>query len=605
MRALPRATVWQKPAPEHTFRATKMWSRLPRFSEISKTDLVAAAAWAIAAVALLHRLPYGVSHGDEAFYSAMPYSFVIGNRPYFDELAIHENAGVLLVPFYRVYVAIAGSADGIILFNRYLYFIYAGVGSWLAYRFVKRIERGSTGCWAAALVMTFAYFNLFALSYNTQGAFGFLCGILCAATALLDARPARQLFVASLFLLSAVFSYPGLVVSFFPYVLLVLLWLFRKVEAPVRRNALAGLGAGAALAVLIAVPLVLWIGKDNFRRLLAFQQSLGYLTQGALQRLDFYHSGAWPWHWALLLFTGFFAAWPFVYAIPKRPPWLVAVASVAAIWLCYRLSLGTPGISAAMLIWMTMPVLTPVCVALNRSWRHGSLLLQLVWAPSVLSMLATTYTSSNGYAATSLGALGVLVSGAASFGAYLNTLAEKDPTRRWGYDLGVAALLAACLKLQIDGMYGGVYDLDSVIGDLTTRVHSGPFRGTLTNRAEAEFAVAVDHDLKQVEEGQSTLLVFDNFPTGYLSTRLRPRTWCTWIDWNVDPKYLRQVMRETFGKPEQLPDLVLEKDMSETARAYWKPYARNYRVVIDRDELGYRILRRIHWRMKAHEAESR
>ena len=184
-----------------------MWSRIPRFSEISKTDLAAAAAWAIAAVALLHRLPYGVSHGDEAFYSAMPYTFALGNRPYVDELGTQQNAGVLLVPFYRVYLAIAGSTDGIILFNRYLYFIYAAVASWLTYRFVKRIDRPSTGCWAAALALTFSYFNLFALSYNTQGAFGFLCGVLCAATALLDARPARQLFVASLFLLSAVFSF--------------------------------------------------------------------------------------------------------------------------------------------------------------------------------------------------------------------------------------------------------------------------------------------------------------------------------------------------------------------------------------------------------------
>src|SRR5450432_1674086 len=277
-----------------------MWRRLSRISEIPKVALAAALAWLIAAFALLHRLPYGVSHGDEAFYSAMPYSFAIGNRPYFDELAIHENAGVLLVPFYRVYLAIAGSADGIILFNRYLYFVYASVGSWLTYRFVKRIDRCSTGCWAAALVMTFAYFNIFALSYNTQGAFGFLCGILCAATALQEARPGRQLFVASLFLVSAVFSYPGLVVSFLPYTLLVLAWLYRKLEAPSRRNALAGLGAGAALAVLIAVPLVIWIGKDNFRRMLAFQQSLGYLTQSALHRLDFYHSGAWPWRWSLL-----------------------------------------------------------------------------------------------------------------------------------------------------------------------------------------------------------------------------------------------------------------------------------------------------------------
>ncbi len=211
-------------------------------------------------------------------------------------------------------------------------------------------------------------------------------------------------------------------------------------------------------------------------------------------------------------------------------------------------------------------------------------------------MIATTYTSSNGYLATSLGALGALVSGAASLGALLSTLAERNPTQRWGYDLGLTAFLAACLAIQIAGMYGGVYDEDSVLSDLNTRIHAGPFRGTITNSAEAEVATAIDHDLKRVERGSSTLLVFDNFPTGYLSTRLRPRTWSTWIDWMVAPKYLQQVMAETFGKPEQLPDLILEFRMSDIARQFWRPNARQYRIVIDRRDLGYRILRRIHRR---------
>ncbi len=562
-----------------------------RVSEISIMEVVAAIAWLIAAFALLRRLPYGVSHGDEAFYSSMPYAFAIGNRPYYDELAIHQNAAVLLLPFYRVYVTIAGS-DGIILFNRYLYFIYAGVTSWLAYRFVSRIERRGTGCWAAALVMTFAYFNLFALSYNTEGALSFMCGLMCAATALLEARPGRQLFVASLFLVAGVFSYPGLIIAFIPYVCFVVAWLFRKLDAPARRNALIGLGAGAALTVLIAVPLAICIGADNFRRMLAFQQSLGYLTQGAFSRLDFYHSGAWGWRWSLWAFGAFFALWPLLFLVLKRHLWLLAVATVPAMWLLNRQGMTTPGLNSAIVLWMSVWTLTPVCVALNRGWRHGGLLLQLVWAPSVLSMLATTYTSSNGFMATSLGALGALVAAAASFGAYLNSLAQKHPKERWSYELALAVFLAACLTMQIQSMYGGVYDLDSVMADLTTRVHSGPFRGTLTDKAEAEFAMAVDSDLKRAAEGQSTLLVFDNFPTGYLSTRLRPRTWCTWITWYVDPKYVQAVMAETFGTPEQLPDVILEYQMTDVARAYWKPYAHEYRVFVDNTELKYRILRR-------------
>src|SRR6187399_2699728 len=98
---------------------------------LSIAERVALLAWLLTAAALLVRIPFGVSHRDEAFYSAMPYSFLIGNQPYFDERAIHQNAGILLMPLYRLYLAIAGSADGIILFNRYLYLVYVGVASLL------------------------------------------------------------------------------------------------------------------------------------------------------------------------------------------------------------------------------------------------------------------------------------------------------------------------------------------------------------------------------------------------------------------------------------------------------------------------------------------
>src|SRR3954447_23164871 len=189
-----------------------MWAFWRRIRKLSATELASLLAWFVALGALRYRIPYGVDHRDEAFYSELPYSFLIGSRTYLDERTVHQNAGVLLLPFYRIYLSIAGSADGLILFNRYLYFVYAGCCSLLVYRLLARISNFSTACWAAALVVVFGYFNLFALSYNTLGAFGFLCGTLLSAHALLGPRPGWGLFAANLFFLSAVFSYPGLTV---------------------------------------------------------------------------------------------------------------------------------------------------------------------------------------------------------------------------------------------------------------------------------------------------------------------------------------------------------------------------------------------------------
>jgi hypothetical protein len=53
-------------------------------------------------------------------------------------------------------------------------------------------------------------------------------------------------------------------------------------------------------------------------------------------------------------------------------------------------------------------------------------------------------------------------------------------------------------------------------------------------------------------------------------------------------------MRERFEPPELQPDIVLEIGKNARGRRYWQPYVRgsNYRVLIDRPEYGYVILKK-------------
>ena len=556
--------------------------------------VVGVTAWAMTACVLLYRLPYGVSHRDEAFYSAMPYSFLLGNRPYTDELALHQNAALLLVPFYRAYVAIVGSADGIILFNRGLYFIYAAVCSIMAYRFVKRVATHGAACWAGALVLSFSYFNLFALSYNTQGAFGVLCGSLCTANALLGSRPGRLLFGASLFFLSALFSYPGCAAAVVPYAAVVVWWLFRRVPRSARSNGLIGLGAGVAVAFGTLVPLAIWIGAPGFQRLREFSQSMGYATKGVAAKLDFYHSSSWEWHRPLLGFVAIFALLPIVCLLLERLLWGVALATLAACGFCYWHGLQSSAPLGVTVYLVAIPVLAPVCVALNRGWQHGGLVLSLVWLPSVLSMAAVAYSSANGYDAVSLGALGALVAGVSSFWAYLATLSARRPARRLGYRVVLGSFLASCLVLQLHSLFEYVYDEnDPTFQALNTRVRTGPLRGTITTPAGAELAEAVDHDLKSLEASAKSLTVFDGFATGYLSTRLQPRTFSQWIVWVMNAKYDLKIMAETFGNGRELPDLVLKYRMKPVSQKLWAKYERkHYHVAVERKDLGYVIMQR-------------
>ena len=565
-----------------------------RIRKLSIAERVGVLAWLVALGTLRYRIPYGVSHRDEAFYSAMPYSFLIGNQPFFDERAIHQSAGTLLLPIYRAYLALTGSADGIILFNRYLYLLCIGFCSVLAHRLLVRFTSFASACWAAALLVAFGYFNLFALSYNTQGALGFSCGVLLSAHALLGPRPGRELFVANLCFLAAIYSYPGLVVALLPYNATVIAWLYWKTPRSAWRSGLLGLGAGLAFALTALAAFARWLGEARFERLREFQMALGYGSVSGLSKLDFYHSSAWSWRWALLAYGTVFVLLPLACCSFKRRLWLIALAGAFGCIASYWLSLQVTQTTSATHFFMAITLLAPACVALNRSWQRGPFLLVLVWAPSVVSMLAITYSSSNGLLAALLGSMGATVAGVGAFGALLEVRARANPDARVGYHLVLIAFGAACLGLEIHSMFRYVYDeTGATWGVHDTRIRSGPMRGTITTRANALTTEAVDRDLKQLADNARTLTIFDGFATGYMSTRLRPQTWCQWIYWGLPEAFAKKLMSETFGPPAELPDLVLKITVEKESKRLWAKYERkHYHLLVERKELGYVILER-------------
>ncbi|HYQ00756.1 MAG TPA: hypothetical protein VER96_18905 [Polyangiaceae bacterium] len=571
-----------------------------RIRQLSGTETVSLLSWLGALGTLRYRIPYGVCHTDEAFYSALPYSFLIGNRPYLDERTVHQNAGILLVPLYRLYLAIAGSSDGIILFNRYLYLTYVAVASLLTWRLVRRIANFSSGCWAAALLVCFGYFNLFTLGYNMMGALGFICGVLLSAHALLGARPGRELFVANLFFLSAIFSYPALFIVLLPYNLAVVAWLYWKCPSATMKSGLFGLGSALLAALAIFVPFAFWFAGPRYERVHGLQVGQGYGLLSGLSRLDFYHSPAWGWRPALLAFSALFVLVPLACRWLQRGVWLVAPLSALSCLACYRLGFDLGAITKAMFFFMAIPVLAPVCVALNREWPHGRFLLVLVWAPSVLSMLVSTYSSGNGWFAALLGALGAVISGVAAFGALLEARAASNVKAGQAYQFVLIAFAGACLALEVHSMFAYVYSQTiTPFASHDTRVKSGPMRGTIGTSAHAEFAETIHRDLKDAAEHGQTLTIFDSFPSGYLSTKLRPKTWSLWIIWGIPVPLRKQLMAETFGDPAQLPELVLKIGIEPESKPLWPKYERgHYHKLLERKEFGYVIMQRNDLRAK-------
>ena len=560
-----------------------------------------ALAWAASVVLLFHRLPFGISYADEASYSAIPYSFAIGGRPYVDELGVFQNVGILLTPFFRAYIAIAGSGDGLVLFNRYLYFVCVVAVSVLAFRFVKRVVSTGTACWVGGLIVTFAYFGILSISYNSCGAFGFLCGMAVAGRALLSPRPGLGLFGATLLCVVAMFGYPGLTPVVALYLMTVVGWLYWMTPRASFSNGLLGLCAGVGVALLAGATFVIRVGFENVVHVAEFTRNMGYAKQGALQRLNVFGSMFEHWGFRPLAYLALYVALPLACRFLKSTFLLVAAAAATAVALayCYWLCLSVFTSSPVAIGLLTIPMLAPVCFALNPGWKYGRFMLLLFWLPSTLSMVAVCYSSANSYFNAYTGSLGALLAGVVSFAALVETMVERAPELRLGYQAMLLAFTASLLINQNRALYAVVYAEEPRMDLLTTRVHSGPFRGTKTSAEGATFLETIDRDLKTVERenpAAKTLTVFDNFPGGYMSTRLKPRTFSNWIIWGFFvPERARALAQETFGSPDQLPDILLEVTKDGLGLSYWEQYVHGqYKPIIRRPDLKYAILKKIH-----------
>ena len=545
-------------------------------------------AWACVVLAWWFRVPVGVSNGDEAFYSAMPYSFVLGSRAYLDELSFQQNAALLQVPFFRVYVWLRGSTDGIIVFNRWLYVLYLLFCSTLTYRFASRVTTRMVAAWAAALVMPVAYFNLPALGYNTLGALGFFAGVLLSALSTFDAKPGPRLFVAGLFFLSAVFDYPTLAPAVLTQAAAVAFH-FSKESRASFRSALRGLLSIAFLSLVLGAVFLGYATPAGLRRALEFSQSDGHAS--GLRAAKFFALSKDTRNQLARegLFALLFVALPWLLARLRSAVFVLVVALPALLALINgHFDYGAPINSQAIFLTSLAP-LAPASLLVLAGIPHRRRMLSLVWLPGIVSTIAAVVTSLNGWSAAHLMALPLLVAGVIGVGLLGQQLALRDhaPLR---YQAPVAAFFAAMLVLEVHSNFDNVYDDDTPeFGAHDTRVRWGPFQGALATPFRAQQLEQMDRDLKQLASDDKTLAVFDNMSGAYLSTRLRPRSMTHWITWMYQPAYRKTILRKTYAPPEQLPDFVLIANRGLRARHPWAPFRKNYSPVIARPELKYRI----------------
>lgn len=492
--------------------------------KIPRYDRLALACTSVALIATYIRLYFGVDFTDEAYYVARAYQYVLGAKPWVDDISLIPFA-ILTVPFVKLYCWIVGNTDGIILFTRHLYFGLNCLVASLVFLYIRTLIRWSTALLTASICVVFIPFNIPNLSYNTMGIGFFTAGCFWGIWVISKrGNPAYLLFSGFCHGL-AIFSYPTLLITSSIYILLLLcLGEVRKIQA-----LLAYFLGGLPLALLL-LNLILGSGISNVLISREYARSLGYSanTQKLYSVMSFL-GGAYIY--TLPIFLALTAL--YIIGAKKRRMLgafskvllLVPLLVIPIIYYAYDLECGCR-FSIGYLFYYS--ILAPYFLLFVGPDKGLQKLFYIIWCPSFISGLVIAYTSGNGNVSAGLGMLSASIATTILLTKSFLKFAHNNSNTKILY----RELIHPCLvvTLLVFSQYylpkvDNITYRDADIYKLNSKIESGPFAGLYTSQEKKEYLAELSKDLKTVyKPGDRVLFYYNNFPAGYLLTSMRSAT---------------------------------------------------------------------------------
>lgn len=531
----------------------------------------------VAAIAVLGwRMLHGIDVTDEAFYAALPLRFALGDQPFVDELNLAQTAGLLLYPFVKLYVWIAGDATGLILFLRALYAVIFALVGWSAYALARRCVPLPAALLCGTLCMLVLPYGIPGLSYNTLSMALMASGLFAIGRALLIGEPPRRwwrrpVLWAGLGHGAAVFVYPTLVLA----VVATAIAVFALAPRP-RLRAVATYAVGGAVFVAAISPLLVCAGAQNLRIMAA------------------YHAGAGS---DFALDVAMFRIYEFYGLHPELPRALLAIAAailVARRWplLAACGAVGIPLLArgsdqganlASMAYLASFALQGPVLAAGIRDRRVVRVLLVGVVAPSLASAAVICLSSSNRVYPAGIGLYPAAIAAAILLVRFIAETAERarwpalHPYLALAPALAIAALVD-CLAFE------GDYYRDGPRSAMTERIADGPYRGLYTTPARAALLHDLARDIASHAQGHRALFLYD-LPVGYLIAMRPPMVSTPWT-FPLPARQEQDVrMFEQWAQPGELVILdtpprgpLEEKAAARSDLVLIRPHYRVYRI---------------------------
>lgn len=176
-------------------------------------DIIALVCFFAVAVFFIWKARHSSGYEDESYYYTISQRLFLGDSFLTDEWHLAQWFNLFLYLPYKAYVLFAGSADGIILFFRYMFVAFQSTVSVAIYLMIRKY--GMFSILAVLIFFLHIPLTFMAMSHNTLGlAFVEITGLLFLSTM----KPGKiRCFVIGLLMAGAVLCNPSLIFLFFFY----------------------------------------------------------------------------------------------------------------------------------------------------------------------------------------------------------------------------------------------------------------------------------------------------------------------------------------------------------------------------------------------------
>lgn len=233
--------------------------KTPKNRSIPRQDIAAAVMIAVFFCWFFYLVQRGFNTVDEGFYYTLPWRLLNGDKLFVDEWHVSQLTSLFTLLPMKLFYAVTGSFDGLILFFRRFYLLTHTAAAVYLYAAVRRYGYRSLG--AVTVFYVFAPFNIYAFNY--YNIFLMLSAVI-AAVIFFREKPRQAEYVACGFLFAcAVVDEPFVAPVYFLYTAAVLFLKIRmKTVVPEKYELLdfriwGMLTVGIVAAIAVFVPVFL------------------------------------------------------------------------------------------------------------------------------------------------------------------------------------------------------------------------------------------------------------------------------------------------------------------------------------------------------------